>query len=215
MNRADSEKVDAVLFASGLHKTFNVLDADIVIVNTCSVRKKGEDRVYSLVHDIAKASKKTGKKTIMGITGCMVRKTGLQKTHYQTDTEKIPTKIPKHIQLLTDEFSLFNSDDQLLKKDSVDFVFRIEETGQLPKILSAVLQTQIGNDAKIDEYLRLKQLREKNGSANVIIQTGCDNFCTFCIVPHTRGRETSRDEGEIIKEVQEAVKNGHKEVILL
>ncbi len=109
-----------------------------------------------------------------------------------------------------------NYDDELfLRSQSIDFVFRIEEVSFLTKILSLITSEDIGNDAKFNEYLAVKQLQENPASANIIIQTGCDNFCTFCIVPHTRGRETSRDMGEIISEVTEVVKNGTKEITLL
>ncbi len=96
-----------------------------------------------------------------------------------------------------------------------DFVFRIEETGHLPKLLSIIAGTDIGNDEKWEEYLKMRQFRENPTVANVIIQTGCDNFCSFCIVPHTRGREKSRSLEEIVEEVREAVRLGAKEIALL
>ncbi|MDQ1344029.1 MAG: hypothetical protein QG650_749 [Patescibacteria group bacterium] len=110
------------------------------------------------------------------------------------------------ISLLPSSQSVFNWDDDLFSRQiEADFVFRIEETGHLPKLLSVVTGTDVGNDEKWEEYLRMRQIRENPASANVIIQTGCDNFCTFCIVPHTRGRETSRPLEEIVDEVREAV----------
>lgn len=150
---------------------------------------------------------------MVGITGCMTRKTGLAKKYLpEADGRKRPQKIS----LLSDAQGLFNYDDELFwRSERIDFVFRIEETGYLTKLLSIIWKTDIGNDEKWEEYLKIKQAQENPGSANVIIQTGCDNFCTFCIVPHTRGRETSRSVVEIVSEAQEVVSNGTKEITLL
>lgn len=120
------------------------------------------------------------------------------------------------ISLLDSSDSILNYDDELfLRSQSIDFVFRIEEVSFLTKILSQITGEDIGNDAKFNEYLAVKQLQENPASANIIIQTGCDNFCTFCIVPHTRGREVSRDIDEIVGEVSDVVQNGTKEITLL
>lgn len=120
------------------------------------------------------------------------------------------------ITLLESTDSLMNYDDELfLRSQSIDFLFRIEEVSYLTKILSLITGEDIGNDAKFNEYLAVKQLQENPASANIIIQTGCDNYCTFCIVPHTRGRELSRDMGEIVTEVGNVVQNGTKEITLL
>lgn len=122
----------------------------------------------------------------------------------------------KDIALLDAQDSLMNYDDELfLRSPLIDFVFRIEEVSFLTKILSFISGEDIGNDAKFNEYLHVKQLSENPTSANVIIQTGCDNYCTYCIVPHTRWREASRPIHEIVCEAQEVVKGGAKEITLL
>lgn len=114
----------------------------------------------------------------------------------------------KKIELINGADSLMNYDDELfLRSPLIDFTFRIEEVSYLTKILSLITGDDIGNDAKFNEYLQVKQLQENPASANIIIQTGCDNFCTFCIVPHTRGRELSRSQDEIVAEIREVVKN--------
>lgn len=93
----------------------------------------------------------------------------------------------RRIELINDINSLLNYDDELfLRSQSIDFTFRIEEVTFLTKILSLILGEDIGNDAKWNEYLAVRQYQENPASANIIIQTGCDNFCTFCIVPYTR-----------------------------
>ncbi len=118
--------------------------------------------------------------------------------------EKFARNNTTKITLLPDESGLFNYDDELfIRSEKIDFTFRIEEITMLTKILSLISGEEIGNDAKFNEYLAVKQLQENPASANIIIQTGCDNFCTFCIVPHTRGREISRPIADIVAEARD------------
>lgn len=169
--------------------------------------------MFGYAKEVKDHAEKIGKDILIGITGCMTRKSGLAKKYLpEVDGRKRPEKIS----LLTDANSIFNYDDELFwRSERIDFVFRIEETGYLTKILSIIWKLDIGNDEKWEEYLKIKQAQENPGSANVIIQTGCDNFCTFCIVPHTRGREKSRSIEEISSEVREVVAAGTHEVTLL
>ena len=118
--------------------------------------------------------------------------------------EKFARNNTTKITLLSDESGLFNYDDELfIRSEKIDFTFRIEEITMLTKILSLISGEEIGNDAKFNEYLAVKQLQENPASANIIIQTGCDNFRTFCIVPHTRGREISRPIADIVAEARD------------
>ncbi len=229
MNYADSEKIDMILRSAGLRKVVDPVQADIIVMNTCSVRQKWEDRVFGFMHEIERYHKthETGKSALFGITGCMVRKSGLAARYARLRVEngKLKTgeqndQFKRHqaekITLLESVDSLMNYDDELfLRSQSIDFVFRIEEVSFLTKILSLISGEDIGNDAKFNEYLAVKQLQENPSSANIIIQTGCDNFCTFCIVPHTRGREVSRTQDEITREIREVVASGTQEITLL
>lgn len=209
MNQADSEKVNMILMQAGLKPAFRIEDADVVVLNTCSVRQKGEDRVFGVFRDL----KKNNPNVLVGITGCMIRKTWMNKSYLEEDAERTKTQ---GIELLESERGIFNFDDHLfVRMPKLDFTFRIEEVTYLTKILSHISGEQIGADDKFDDYLKSKQMRENPSSANIIIQTGCDNYCTYCIVPFTRGKEVSRDKSEIISEVKEAVKNWAKEITLL
>jgi len=218
MNYADSEKINMILLSAGMKKVIDPVKADLVILNTCSVRQKGEDRVFGFMHEVTRYHKKNPSsiRPMFGITGCMVRKTGMAKRHLNLDTVEAadPEKTTSYKRVQADAITLLDASDTLenyddalfLRSPLIDFTFRIEEVSLLTKILSLITGEDIGN---------VKQLQENPASANVIIQTGCDNFCTFCIVPHTRGREISRQQDDIIAEIREVVQHGTKEVTLL
>ncbi len=213
MNQADSEKINMILLQSWFIKINNIPWADLVILNTCSVRKKWEDKVFSMVNSIIKERRKWNNNTIVWITWCMVRKTWLNKDFLE---EGIFRKKSKKIDYISDKKWIFNNDDWLFPViDGLDFTLRIEEIKYLPFILSHILWEKIWNDDKFDDYLKSKQIRDNPYSASVIIQTWCDNFCSFCIVPYTRGREISRPKNEIVNEVKQAVLSWAKEVTLI
>lgn len=222
MNYADSEKINMILLSAGLKKVLDPVKADVIILNTCSVRQKGEDRVFGFMNEISRYHKKnkTAKNALFGITGCMVRKSGIARKYLLDENgvldEKFSRENTTKITLLSSENGLFNYDDELfIRSPLIDFAFRIEEITMLTKILSIISHEEIGNDAKFNEYLAVKQLQENPASANIIIQTGCDNFCTFCIVPHTRGREISRPIADIVAEAKEIFEKGTAEITLL
>lgn len=259
MNFADSEKINMILISAGLRKVTDPVKADIIIMNTCSVRQKGEDRVFGFMNEAVRYHKKQEEENLhrkplsadqdteiqdtdsicharfplFGITGCMVRKTGIAKRYFSVnslqradfsthaswvhdESQGYKRKWAKKITLLDTWDTLANYDDELfLRSSRIDFTFRIEEVSFLTKILSLILWEEVGNDAKFNKYLHVKQLQENPASANIIIQTGCDNYCTYCIVPYTRGHEISRPSEDIIDEITEGVKNGTKEVTLL
>lgn len=212
MNKADSEKINMILLQSGFKKSSDYKTADLVILNTCSVRKKWEDKVYSMLKEIKVLNANNTKKIITGITGCMVRKSGMNQKYYSTTQRETA----KEITYLENNSGIFNHDDKLFPKlENLDFTLRIEEVKYLNLILTHIYGEKIGSDDKFDDYLKQAQLRENNFSASVIVQTGCDNFCTFCIVPYTRGREISREHSDIIEEIKKLAQNWVKEISLV
>ena len=151
---------------------------------------------------------------ISWLTGCMVRKTWVAKKYLSEQKKRITAK---KIEYIDSEQSVLNNDDRLFPRSNnkLDFTVRIEEIKYIPHILTHITGKKIWNDDKFDDYLKSKQLRENPASAQIIIQSGCDNYCSFCIVPYTRGKEISREHDEIISECKEAVKNWAKEITLI
>ena len=220
MNQADSEKINMILLQSGFMKTNELKEADLVIFNTCSVRQKWEDKVFWMIEEIKKINSQNKKNWLaheikVWITWCMVRRTGIWEKYlenYKRDRNK-----SKKRNLLKDSSEIFNNDDKLFPRARgfLDFTLRIEDIRFLTLMLTHIYWESIWNDSKFDDYLKSKQLRENPYSATIIIQSWCDNFCTFCIVPYTRGRETSRSIEEIVAEAREAVAAWAKEITLV
>ena len=218
MNQADSEKITMILLQSWFMITTNWLDADLVVFNTCSVRQKWEDKVFGFIEEIYRENEKRidkNKHIKVWITWCMVRKTGLDSKYL--DWYKRDKNNSKKINTLNDSKEIFNNDDKLFPRNNnkIDFVLRIEDIKFLPLMLTHIYNESIWNDYKFDDYLKSKQLRESNFSATIIIQTGCDNYCTFCIVPYTRWKENSRSIEDIVNEAKEAVLSWAKEITLV
>ena len=213
MNKADSEKINMILLQSWFVKTNLFKEALVVILNTCSVRQKWEDRVFGLMQEIFLENQKRNKKIITWITGCMVRKTGIN-SKYLSKTKKRQTA--KKIEYINDKKWIFNNDDKLFPRlKNLDFTFRIEEIKYIPHILTHIIWENIWNDSSFDDYLKINQFRENPFSASVIIQTWCDNYCNFCIVPYTRGKEISRPQDEIKGEIKKISDSWIKEITLV
>lgn len=218
MNQADSEKINMILLQSWFMITTNWIDADLIVFNTCSVRQKWEDKVFGFIEEIHRENEKRADKNKhikVWITWCMVRKTGLDSKYL--DWYKRDKNNSKKINTLTDSKEIFNNDDKLFPRNNnkIDFVLRIEDTKFLPLMLTHIYKEAIGNDYKFDDYLKSKQLRENPSSATIIIQTWCDNYCSFCIVPYTRWKENSRSIEDIVNEAREAVLTWAKEITLV
>lgn len=213
MNQADSEKIDMILTSSGFSKVNTWDEADLIIFNTCSIRQKWEDRVFWLITKYLRDRRKNNKSIVIWITGCMVRKTWVNNKYFEKVIER---KRAKKIEYLKDSSWIFNNDDKLFPRlKKLDFTLRIEEIKYLTYILSVIYWENISKDINLEEYLKIEQLRKNPSSVSIIIQTWCDNYCSYCIVPYTRWREQSRDKNEIINEIKKAVKSWAKEINLI
>ena len=211
MNQSDSEKIEAILDSVGFVKSETLESADMAILNTCSIKQHAEDRVFGFITNI----KKRGQ--FVGVTGCMVKKTSLQITQTQreiflamTDKEKDAYK-----KKMKEEM-----DPLIMRIKIIDFVFRIEDIQNVPELLQAqypeIVRPEIGFNAKDElDYLNIYPKLTENFRATVPIMTGCDKFCTYCIVPFTRGKERSRKFSDIVKECEQHAKNGVIEITLV
>lgn len=190
MNYSDSERVASVLEQCGFTLASEDALPDLQIVNTCSVRQRAEDKAYGFIVNI----KKENPDAIVAVTGCMVRQTGDRST----------------------------SSDGLLKYDPVDLVFRIEDTARLPKLLESRFPKHdfsqfVGEfgSGSVENYFNVVPKVANPAQVFVPIMQGCDKFCTYCIVPYTRGRELSRPMDAIFAECEKHVANGAIEITLL
>ncbi|MEW4925311.1 tRNA (N6-isopentenyl adenosine(37)-C2)-methylthiotransferase MiaB [Algibacter sp. 2305UL17-15] len=187
MNFSDSEIVASILTEQGYNTTQNLEDADLVLVNTCSIRDKAEQTVRKRLEKYNAVKKELNPKMKVGVLGCMA--------------ERLKSKF-------------------LEEEKIVDLVVGPDAYKDLPNLLAEV---EDGRDAinvilsKEETYGDISPVRlNTNGvTAFVSITRGCDNMCTFCVVPFTRGRERSRDTQSIIEEINELWDKGYKEVTLL
>ncbi|MBQ1339210.1 MAG: tRNA (N6-isopentenyl adenosine(37)-C2)-methylthiotransferase MiaB [Ruminococcus sp.] len=186
LNVSDGEKIKGLLSSMGFGFTDNENAADLIILNTCAVRESAEDRVFGIVGSMKKL-KENKPSVIIGIAGCMTAQSHI--------AEKIKRSYPQ-----------------------VDFVLGTSAINGLPALLRDSLRGR-GFSADISEYddfsAVVPQLRDSSFKASVPIMFGCNNFCTYCIVPYVRGRERSRKPEDIISEVRELVSSGYKEIMLL
>lgn len=186
-NVSDGEKLKGMLAEMGFGFSPETRGADLVLFNTCAVRENAEDRVFGNLGAL-KHNKRDNPDMLIGVCGCMV-----QQEHI---TEKIKRSFPH-----------------------VDFVFGTHVLHTLPQIIYEALTTRKKrfsipqSDGVIAEGLPIK--RESGLKVSVPIMYGCNNFCTYCIVPYVRGRERSRDTEDILREVRAAVDGGAREILLL
>ena len=186
LNENDSEKISGMLEEMGYSKTDKIEDANVVAFNTCCVRENAEDRLFGKLGEVKKYKETNG--TIIAIGGCMMQE--------------------KHIvDKLKHSYPFF------------DIVFGTHTLYKFPEdVYNAIVNGKqiediIDIDGEVIEGLPIK--RDDNIKASVAIMNGCNNFCTYCIVPYVRGRERSRKAEDIIAEVKCLAKEGYKEITLL
>lgn len=186
MNVHDSEEISALIESLGYVKTDVMENADFIILNTCAIRENAHDKVFGFLGR-CKHLKKEKKDLIIGLCGCMAQE------------ESVVNEIRE-------------------KHPYIDIVFGTHNMNDLPKMLTNYYGKQdievYSKEGDVIEFGNLYK-RDSKISAWVNIMYGCDKFCTYCIVPYTRGKQRSRKSEDIIKEVNELKEAGYKEITLL
>ena len=189
MNAYDSARMRDAMAVHGYQETSEPADADILLLNTCHIREKASEKLFSEIgrlNEFKKARKKEGHETLIVVCGCVVQAEG----------------------------------EEILKRSHpVDIALGPQNYHRLPEIVASynrkkgrVLLADFPSDSKFDY---LPQTKATTATSFLAIQEGCDNFCTYCVVPYTRGCEYSRSATEILKEANELVATGAKEIMLL
>lgn len=185
MNVADSEMISSILTNSGHELTEDITEAEIIIFNTCSVRQHAEDRVLGRISNEIKR-KYENPNVLIGVVGCMAQRMG-------KDLKKLNKKI--------------------------DFVVGVDNYFNLPQIIENLQEhSHFVNDTVMNHqeiYSDIYPIRSDENNAFITIMRGCNNFCTYCIVPYVRGRERSRPARDILEEVRKAGESGLFDVTLL
>lgn len=186
-NVRDSETMAGILDSLGFKSVDNEKDADLILINTCAVRQGAEEKVLGQLGAL-KRLKTSNPNLIIGVGGCMCQEESTVKT-------------------ITEKYR------------QVDIIFGTHNITSLPKLIYDVYETK---NRKVEVFSKMGEIIENvpvtrfmNHKAWVNIMYGCDKFCTYCIVPYTRGKERSRNKDDILFEVNELVKQGYSEVCLL
>ena len=186
LNENDSEKICGMLEEMNYTKTNNLEEANFVVFNTCCIRENAEDKLFGKLGEVKKLKQKNN--AIIAIGGCM-----MQQKHI---IDKLKISYP-YVDIIFGTHTLHKLPEDLYKKISTN------------KKVEDVLDI----DGKIYENIPIK--REDKIKAQVTIMYGCNNFCSYCIVPYVRGRERSRKPEDILKEINQLASKGYKEIMLL
>ena len=186
MNVAESERMAGQLAKIGYTATDDIATADLILINSCCVRATAEDKIYGKIGELKKY-KLQNPAQILGVTGCLAQKDG---------------------------------EDLIKRYPNVDFVLGTAQRGELANVVESFESARkkfvdtSNVSGQIDER-KIFPIRGGKVSAFVPIMYGCNNFCTYCIVPYVRGRERSRTPDEIFAEIEDAISNGYSEITLL
>lgn len=187
MNKSDTERMLGILLRLGYEETKNDSEADLLMINTCSIRQLSEDKAFSQIGTWGQW-KRQGKNIKIGFCGCVAQQ---------------------------------KANEIFKRANYVDFVLGTHNIYKLPDIIKLVEQGQKvcecteTNDVNVDNTGEFDIVRVKSTNAWIPITEGCNNFCTYCIVPYTRGRERSHSPESIINEVKKALADGFREITLL
>jgi len=185
MNYSDTEIVLSVLSDFGYNETSEIIDSDVILLNTCSIRENAENKVFKRLDELKKY-KKTNPNLILGVLGCMA--------------ERLRNEL-------------------LIKKKMVDLIVGPDEYRKVPHLIDNLIETGEKGIAvklsRVETYDDITPVRKKGVTAWISIMRGCDKFCTFCVVPFTRGRERSRNFMNIIEEAVRLSEEGVKDIWLL
>ena len=187
MNEHDSENMIAILKSEGMKEVYSLEEADLIILNTCSIRENAHNKVFGMLGRI-KHLKNTNKNIVVGLSGCMAQE-----------------------EVVTNEI--------LHKYKWLDFVLGTHNIHNLSKIVyDSFKEKSLTIEAPSIEGEIIENIpveRQNKYKAYVNIMYGCDKFCTYCIVPYTRGKQRSREKEAILKEVNDLINSGYQEVTLL
>ena len=185
MNVYDGERMAEVLATRGITPAPEGEDADLVVLNTCHIREKAAEKVYSDIGRLVKAGREAGREPLIAVAGCVA----------QAEGEEIMARAP-----------------------AVSMVVGPQAYHRLPDLLDKAIAGERATDTDMPENAKFDALpaRRKVGpSAFLTIQEGCDKFCTYCVVPYTRGAEISRPFNDLLREAETLVEAGAKEITLL
>lgn len=187
MNESDTERIGGQLEELGYAPADDLQDADIVILNTCSIRQNAEEKVYGKIGEVKKL-KERNPKVLLGIAGCMA----------QENKNKLIQRMPV-IDFVIGPYHIHDLKDIISRHDAVG---------------SHVVMAEL-NSQRVQDYSELRAVRKSKIFAWVPIMQGCNKYCTYCIVPYVRGKETSRTIPDVYDEVKRLAEDGYKEITLL